>query len=217
MSDLPSRLMSYLALDDAGILLTKYYRGGYTGALFDTAAELDGLSQNEITAHDMAAVALLSVPLSGAAVRGLIVRRADISHHLTLVPDIELVDADDGVLGSLYELQAVLDMVEGVGHVTRSKLLAHKRRGLVPIRDQHILTALVGRDHGPFTEPLRDALRTRPEILTRIDEIRRQPGVPAISAIRAIDVVVWMATMATLKSEHRRPLLSRQPNNAGLA
>jgi hypothetical protein len=39
-----------------------------------------------------------------------------------------------------------------------------------------LLRALVDRDHGPFTEPLRNVLASDPSISERIDDVRAAAG-----------------------------------------
>lgn len=132
--------------------------------------------------------------MSGRAVVGLFERGERLAEHLAKIPhETKLVDAREEELAALYELQGQLDEVPDVGHVTRSKLLARKRPHLVPIRDQHVLRALLGADQGPLTAPLRSALASAPSITERLAEIRELSGAPAtISDLRVLDVVVWM-------------------------
>lgn len=192
MSDISARIDRLIMNSDAARVLSKYYAGGYTGSLFDTADQLCSKDPNRFTPEDLLAVATLSVPLSGAAVGGMLAADRHLAELLKEVDDIHLRDASDAVLDRVYELQAALDEIPDVGHVTRSKLLAHKRPSLIPIRDQYVLTALIGQAGGSFTMPLRDALRDEPDICDRLGELRREAGVPDISDLRTLDVVVWM-------------------------
>lgn len=191
---LRDRIREFIDAEQAPRMVAKYYGGKYTGALFDTAPQLSSPDPNRFTAHDVAAVAALSVPLSGPAVMGLFAREESLAARLREVPtDVELAKASDEVLARLFALQNDLDLVVDVGHVTRSKLLAHKRPHLVPIRDRHVLTALLGHDSGSFTEPLREALAADPSIVARLAEIRDVAGAPAsLSVLRVLDVLVWM-------------------------
>jgi hypothetical protein len=193
MTDLRHEVRTRIDDERAPRFLSKYYAGRYTGALFDTAPSLRSSSLGRFTAHDIAAVATLSVPMSGRAVAGLIEREDTLAGLLERVrPDLDLADATDDDLDALFALQREIDKVADIGHVTRSKLLAHKRPLLVPIRDQYVLTALLGRDHGDFTRPLRDLVAADRSILDRLRELRQIDTVPDISLLRVLDVVVWM-------------------------
>ena len=196
MSQIGDQIHTYIDAEDAVRLVSKYYSGVYTGSRFDTADQLKSPDPNRFTAHDVAAVATLSVPLPGSAVVGLLVREERLAELLAEVPtDLDLVEADEKVIGAVFAVQDELDNIDGIAHVTRSKLLAHKRPRLVPIRDQYVLTALIGRAYGPLTLPLRKALMADSSITDRLNEVRRMADIPApISTLRMLDVVVWMAT-----------------------
>lgn len=197
MNDLTQAIERHLLDADENIrLLEKYYGGAYTGALFDTAEAVASDEPDSITARDVAAVALLSVPMTGQAVKGVIVRSEVLSALLGVLQpvDLQLADATDEQVDALFAVHDELDKITGIGHVTRSKLLAHKRPHLVPIRDTHVLTSLIGKDHGSFTKPLRDALRSDPTIGSRLEALRDDAqGVSAtLSTLRVLDVIVWM-------------------------
>lgn len=196
MDAIGDQIHAFIDTEEAVRLLAKYYGGGYTGSRFDAAEQLTSPDANCFTAHDIAAVATLSVPLPGSAVVGLLERQDKLTELLLDVPtDIDLAAADDDLIEAIFAVQRELDDVKGVGHVTRSKPFAHKRPRLVPIRDQHVLTALIGQDYGPLTLPMRDTLRHDPSIVERLDDVQRRSGIPvSISSLRALDVVVWMAT-----------------------
>ena len=210
MSELATRIVGLIGGSDAERVLRKYYDGRYTGALFDTADQLRSQDPNRFTPEDLLAVATLSVPLPGAAVEGILAKENRLAELLYGVDDIHLRDASDDVLDRLYKLQAVLDEVPDVGHVTRSKLLAHKRPALVPIRDQHVLTALIGQPHGSFTQPLRDALNRSQESATGSTSYAPAQVCPDISDLRTLDVVVWMLEhgdqQVADKTEPQQPL-----------
>lgn len=195
MTEIGSRIHTFIDGDDAVEAVEKYYGGRYTGSRFDAAPQLQSPDPHRITAHDIAAVATLSVELQGRAVVGLIDRDDELSELLRRVPDdIDLADTTDADLETIFSVQRLLDRIDGIGHVTRSKLLAHKRPRLVPIRDQYVLTALIGQSHGPFTRPLRDALAADHTIDERLEMIRTAAQLPVqISTLRTLDVVIWMA------------------------
>ena len=196
MSSIGALIHTFIDDDEAIRLLTKYYAGQYTGSRFDTAPQLQSPDPHRFTAHDIAAVSTLSVALSGTAVVGLVERDDELADLLRSVPlDVDLVDASDRHLDAVFAVQRTLDSINDIGHVTRSKLLAHKRPQLVPIRDQYVLTALLGQSSGSFTQPLRDALVADPSIGERLRAVQREARIPCpVSALRALDVVVWMAT-----------------------
>ena len=192
--DLATRIGSYIEGDEATRLIRKYYSGRYTGSRYDELASPD---PNQITSEDIAAVALLSVELTGQAVEALLWTHAQgLAEHLKDVPDTPLHEVDDEEeFEPLWRLQ---DYFEehlrgiGIGPVRRSKLLAHKRPHLIPIRDQHVLRAFVGGDK-PLTRPLWQALRADDGIVGRLDSLRTEINRPELSLIRVLDVVVWMA------------------------
>ena len=196
MGALIDNIHTFIDDDRATHLLSKYYGGRYTGSRFDIAHQLKSPDPNRFTAHDIAAVATLSVPLAGSAVVGLIEREDRLTELLREVPhDIDLADASDDVIEAVFAVQRELDVVNGIGHVTRSKLLAHKRPRLVPIRDRHVLTALIDRHSGEFTQPLRNALLADGSIAERLGVVQQQACIPQpISTLRTLDVIVWMAT-----------------------
>lgn len=196
MSQIGNQIHAYIDSEDAVRLVGKYYSGVYTGSRFDTADQLKSPDPNCFTAHDVAAVATLSVPLPGSAVVGLLDREERLAELLAEVPtDIDLAEADEDIIDAIFAIQDELDNIDGIAHVTRSKLLAHKRPRLVPIRDQYVLTALIGRAYGPLTLPLRKTLKADSSITDRLNEVQRHADVPTpISTLRTLDVVVWMAT-----------------------
>src|SRR4051794_8265337 len=136
MSPIGNLIHTFIDDGDAVRLVAKYYAGNYTGSRFDTAPQLQSPEPHRFTAHDIAAVSTLSVALPGAAVAGLVDRDDQLAQLLRSVPvDLDLADASDGDLETIFAVQQALDDIDGIGHVTRSKLLAHKRPRLVPIRD----------------------------------------------------------------------------------
>lgn len=195
--ELSGSLHKHVFADDAADKLADYLNDeDYSGAWFERIGGPGDAEDvaDRFTGDDVAAVATLSVNIPGWAVVELLHRRADeLSGLLAAVPNGRaLVDASDDDIGKLFALQNALDTVRGVGHVTRSKLLARKRPHLVPIRDQHVLVALLGRAHGPLTVPLRDALRADTAVRGRLEELREGSCRPELSILRVLDIVVWM-------------------------
>lgn len=189
------RIRSYIDGPEAERLLYKYYDREYTGRFYD---ELRDRDPDRITADDVAAVALLSVPLSGKAVKALLWTRAEqLAALLKATPKAALheIESEDE-LEPLWRVQEFFrtDVRNvGIGHVRRSKLLARKRPHLVPIRDQYVLKALVGGTQQPLTLPLRAALREDRQIVERLGELRDAVDRQSLSLLRVLDVVVWMS------------------------
>lgn len=194
---LTDAINDHLFADDAAHVLARYLNfRDYSGAWFDT---IGGRGDAPDVAHrftpaDLVAVSTLSVTIPGWVAVELLDRRAEeFSDLLTAIPqDTDLHEATDEDLDAVFALQDALDTVTKVGHVTRSKLLARKRPRLVPIRDQHVLLALVGRKYGSFTRPLGDALRDSQEIRDRLEALRSQHQEQPLSLLRVLDIVVWM-------------------------
>lgn len=196
---LTAAISDHLFADNAAHVLARYLNfRDYSGAWFDTIGGPGDAPDvaYRFTPADLVAVSTLSVPIPGWVAVELLHRRAhEFSALLTAVPqDTDLHEATDEDLDTVFALQDALDTVAKVGHVTRSKLLARKRPRLIPIRDQHVLLALVGRKYGRLTRPLRDALRDNPELLDRLDSLRSQHPDQPLSFLRVLDIVVWMRT-----------------------
>lgn len=193
------KLSNFLNDDRAPAALRTYlHEGRFSGSWFERLGGRGdaGETANTFTAADLVAVTTLSVQVPGWAAVELLDRRAnEFNAALARLPiDVALHEATDELLDDVYATQRLVDTLDGIGHVTRSKLLARKRPHLIPIRDQHVLTALTGTDHGDFTQPLRDTLTGDPELVDRLDELRRVAGRPDLALIRIIDIVVWMIT-----------------------
>lgn len=199
MSQIEQALQEHVFADDAASMLDLYLnQGRFSGAWFESiggrgdAPDVAG----QFTPADIVAVSTLAVRIPGWAAVEILDRRADeLASLLGQVPaDLELHAASDADLAAVYKLHDALDAIKDVGHVTRSKLLARKRPNLVPIRDQHVLVALIGQAFGNFTEPLRDALREDRALRAQLNALRQDAQRPELSLIRTLDIVVWMRT-----------------------
>lgn len=192
---LTDRIQVHVSADDADSMLSWYLdRNMFSGAWFETLGGPgdDPAVANRFTPADLVAVSTLSARVPGwAAICLLETRAAELNALLEAIPaNRALHEATDDDLEAVYAAQHVLDSIYGIGHVTRSKLLARKRPHLVPIRDQHVLLALADRDHGPFTQPLRDALASGEELIARLQELRQERM--HLSLLRVLDIIVWM-------------------------
>lgn len=154
---------------------------------------------DEFTPSDILAVELLSVDVPPRValdlLEGALGQRA--AAYLHQIPaDAELwsdgaeqLIRDGGPADSLWRL---LNRQHGIGWVTAGKLLARKRPALIPVYDDVVRCAL-GRPEG-FWTALRRALRPQggnllPEV-TQLMTMAELP--PAVTALRALDVAVWM-------------------------
>lgn len=195
--DIATRIQDHIDADTAAAHLQRYLTpGAFSGAHFETIGgpgDTEGVA-DRFTAADLVAVTMLNVRVPGwAAIRLLKLEDERFNGLLAAVPHQPLHEVAKEDLQPLWDLQDELDQLDGIGHVTRSKLLARKRPHLVPIRDQHVLTALTGRDYGPLTLPLRDALHQDSAIVERLQELRDDvEGAQQLSLLRVLDIVVWM-------------------------
>lgn len=195
--NMADRIRAHLDADDAFGQLRHYLAPqAFSGAAFETIGGRGDAPEtaNRFTPADLVAVTTLSVRVSGwGAIDLLETRKDEFAELLATVPHTPLHKASDKDLDTLWPLQDALNRVDEVGHVTRSKLLARKRPHLVPIRDQHVLRALTGENHGNFTRPLRDALQGA-GIIERLTQLRDQAGADHLSLLRVLDIIVWMRT-----------------------
>lgn len=194
---LADKLQAHVLNDGAEAMLQRYLsRRMFSGAWFGTIGGRGDAPEvaDRFTPADLVAVSTLSLNVPGWTAVDLLDRRAnELSTGLAAVPaDLDLHEANDAALDPLFALQDKLDDIPGVGHVTRSKLLARKRPRLVPLRDQHVLRELVGGTRSSLTRPLRDALRADDEVRRRLQQLASAVPDAAVSPLRALDIVVWM-------------------------
>jgi hypothetical protein len=167
---------------------------GFAGSQFerfgDEAARR--ASMDRFIAEDVVAISMLSVNVPPHAALYLIADEAGtLSAALTQMPtDVDLVDASDEHLDAALTLWEEVRSLRDVGPTKTSKLLARKRPRLIPIRDSVTWNAL-----GQPTrlwKPLREKLGAG--LHETLLHISSDAGVPdEISAIRVLDVLLWMA------------------------
>lgn len=184
--------------DRAVVLLRRYFSqqdepGEFTGSFFDTWHVGD---PNEITGHDVLAVEFLSVRVPPQAVRRILGRdRDEITALLTEAPgpdeDLATYRSDLAAEPSLNDLWRLLNSYHDLGRVTASKILARKRPRLVPVFDS-VVSGLVGVDDH-YWNAWQQLFTSEPGLHARLIELRRVAGVSEqISALRVLDVVLWM-------------------------
>ncbi len=205
------RLRSELGLDadrpdavERAAELVRTYRAGYTGAAFDTYGRNDPA---RITGDDLIAVSMLSIQIreqGNAALRPtsiLALERLEgaVTELLAAVPadrDLYMLSGAEferwlgsGSAGEV--LYWLLRQQAAIPRVAVYKLLARKRLALFPIRDTVVEKAL-GQTADPWWRPWWETLAVDPEIVARLEEIRRLSGASHLSLLRIADIVVWM-------------------------
>ncbi len=205
------RLRSELGLDadrpdavERAAELVRTYRAGYTGAAFDTYGRNDPA---RITGDDLIAVSMLSIQIreqGNASLRPtsiLALERLEgaVTELLAAVPadrDLYMLSGAEferwlgsGSAGEV--LYWLLRQQAAIPRVAVYKLLARKRLALFPIRDTVVEKAL-GQTADPWWRPWWETLAVDPEIVARLEEIRRLSGASHLSLLRIADIVVWM-------------------------
>ena len=82
-----------------------------------------------------------------------------------------------------------------MGRTIRSKLMAAKRRHLIPVFDQYVGAALLGHAHDDWWEGWQRAMTgaNGENLRAMVGEVRQEAGVPrSVPALRVLDVVIWM-------------------------
>lgn len=197
-SDLPD------AVEHAAGLVRAYGAGGYTGAAFDTYGSND---PDRITGDDLIAVSMLSIHIrehSNAALRPSSIRTLD-SLAGSIAKLLAAVPADRN-LHTLSEAEFdrwlgpgspgddpywLLRKQAGIPPVAVYKLLARKRLALLPIRDSVVSKAL-RQTAKLWWRPWWETLADDPDIVARLEEIRRLSGAAHLSLLRVADIVIWM-------------------------
>lgn len=188
--------------DDALAHLTAYFDGvSYSGSFFERLGGGGDRADvaDRITSDDLLSLAMLAVPAQGAAARRLLVgETADgIAMLLEKLPrtlDVttplghEVLAAD---AGPLVELWRVIRRVPTFGPVRTSKLLARKRPHLVPIYDR-IVRNQFGATTGLHQWTDLAQMMQEEELVQLLSRLRERAGLPDISLLRVLDVVVWM-------------------------
>jgi hypothetical protein len=154
--------------------------------------------RDTITPWDLLAVQCLSVTVPTSVALDLVEGRLgkELGAFLRDVPtDVALGEGD--AVAHLQDEAAsdrawdLLEEQDGVGWVTAGKLLARKRPHLIPVWDGIVRCAFGGpRDDAWLW--LDGLIRGNDYLRDTLDQLRESPGLPALSRIRALDVVVWM-------------------------
>ena len=174
----------------------------FTGSRFETIGG-GGSSPdvaNDITAMDIVSLSMLSISVPGAAAQRLL-EDADFIEttrgYLAELPiDTDLIDYDRHHLtaGPAASLWGHLRQLRGFGPTTTSKLMARKRPRLIPVYDSVIERAFDFESSSGQWEYWHDLLSSDERRLhIDMEGLREEAGLTKeISAIRVLDVVVWM-------------------------
>lgn len=193
--------------------LQKYFeirpdgRPRYTGSRFDTmAGGGDTVDPHRITPADLVAVSTLSRHVPAQAAIGI---GEDLAEEIkTLLSQIptgakleDITEAEFSAwLDSGSPADQLWDLVRQrqnpwkVGPTTASKVLARKRPHLIPIYDS-VVAAETGLPHsGPQWKRWFDAFQgdEGKAFADRLRSIRAQAGLPHLSLLRILDIVLWM-------------------------
>lgn len=198
-------LVAYLDASDA--------RHSFTGRAFDTYAN-ETSDSNVLSGADIVAVTLLSIEVRAKSKSGITPsaailldeRGGEISALLErLDPRAELHELDEKQFtlalggedspGRLLHglLLDILRDKRGNKWVATHKLLARKRPGLFPIRDQVVNDALGLGSRSVWWQPWWSALssETGAEIVRAVEEIRRRAGAEHLTVLRVLDILIW--------------------------
>ncbi len=189
----------------------------YTGRAFETYG-LGGTEPDTITGTDLVAVTLLSMRVGSgsssitpeAALR-LEQRRAELSGLLVRIdPSRELHELDEATFEAMLDgptapgrrlFDVVFEILSEQGAqrwVATHKLVARKRPGLFPIRDDVARKALSGIGTRKWWRPWWEALHgpsdpaAAGEFVARVKRIRDEAGASHLTVLRTLDILIWM-------------------------
>ena len=192
----------YFEKDDRGQFR---YAGAYFERLGGERERLE--AANRVTAEDLIAVSMLSVPLIRYYALDILVYQAPkISDLLARIPvNVTLVDAGAESLiakgGPASELWELLSNIKPprekrrLGEVGAGKLLARKRPQLIPVYDSYVKKALQRtRTHGTWWSDLRCQLTKDATLVSELEAVRTGVGPEAahLSQLRIFDIMCWM-------------------------
>ena len=208
---IPKKLLD----EDVAVGLVKEYfaegpdgRARYSGRYFERLGGGGDRPEvaNLVTADDLLAVSMLSVPVvRHYALHVLEYRGSEISSLLARIPvDVKLTDDGAGELiardSPAWELWHLLRGIKPrlhrsrLGPVAAGKLLARKRPHLIPVYDSHVKKVL-GRPRNDQTwwSDLRCQLVRDDAFVRELESVRARAGAGHLSLLRTFDVMCWMS------------------------
>jgi hypothetical protein len=200
--------------DETGVAYVQQYfetlpdgRRRFTGSRFETyAGGGDTMDPDRITPADLMAVSMLSVHVPAQAAIGIGEDLAEeIESLLSQIPvEARLEDITDEQFAAWLDSGSPADTLWSlvrqrrnpwqVGPTTASKILARKRPHLIPIYDS-IVAAKTDLPHsGPQWTRWFEAFQGDEgrDFADRLRSVREQAGVPHLSLLRVLDIVLWM-------------------------
>lgn len=198
---LDAALSRYLGAQAVDVLNDYFRSGRFTGGSFDRFRGGGDRPEtaNRFTSDDIVAVSLLGVRIPGWAALGILEDQKAADEFTALLARIsgeldlwQAPEDDVGPNSSAERLWRRLVDLPGIGWVTAGKLLARKRPRLIPVYDRVVKQALGRRDGDEWWRPLRTALVVKPDVVSRLQELRRETGLDVVSLLRILDVCIWM-------------------------
>jgi hypothetical protein len=220
--DIPKKLLD---VDVAVGLVREYFADGpdgrarYSGAYFERLGGGGDRPEvaNQVTADDLLAVSMLSVPVVRYyALHVLEYRSREISSLLARIPvDAKLTDDGAGDLiakgNPAWELWNLLHGIKPrlhrsrLGPVAAGKLLARKRPHLIPVYDSHVKKALGRpRNDQAWWSDLRCQLTRDAALVRELETVRARAGAGHLSLLRTFDVMCWMSQPSGMASSRRK-------------
>ena len=183
-------------------------RARYSGAYFERLGGGGARPEvaYQITADDLLAVSMLSVPVVRYyALHVLDYRGREISGLLAQIPvDVALADdeaehliAQGGPAWKLWELLRDIKPrpqdKKHLGPVAAGKLLARKRPDLLPVYDSHVKKVLRRRRNDQtWWRDLRCQLTKDDTLVRELETVRARAGAIHLSLLRTFDIMCWM-------------------------
>lgn len=193
-------------LDKGSVELVREYidldeedRPRFTGSQFEL---LDGRGDvetvaNQFTPGDLTALALLGVPVGGAAALELLDDRG--ARWSGVLSEIDPTDDPSTSSGqaqltdpssAAHRLWTAVKALPTMGHTRTAKLLARKRPKLLPVYDSVVEVAIAPDD---AWWRIIAAFFSDVDRVAQLEHVRREAGAErALSPLRTLDVVLWM-------------------------
>ena len=188
---------------------------GYTGSFFEKYSKKS--DQNCFDGNDVSAAISLSITGYGFWVASLLNEQIDLSYFNEHDYNFSISDVEDDFFDKprMKEIYEQLKSINGVSHVTASKLLASKRPNLFPIFDTDVSSLFLHSDgmswnqRGLYLDWCKSWQKVMADtdvqkLLVKISEATNYVCQP----LRALDVVFWLESRVEEKSLTETPVRS---------